>query len=194
MMKRMKRRIFLPAALFILLGAFHLSARGELVSLLKAKYDPAIRSAALKSGLDPALIHAVIRNESGYNRWAVSTAGAQGLMQLMPGTAVFYGVSDPYEPESNIEGGVKYLKDLTTLYGGRTDLILAAYNAGQSAVTKYNGVPPYAETRDYIDRVQADYVRDLARKKTRIFSFVDASGRTILTNDPRLAMPKARRP
>jgi soluble lytic murein transglycosylase-like protein len=193
-MEGMKRRISLLVALFILLGAFHLSARGGLFSLLKAKYDPAIRSAALKCGLEPALIHAVIRNESGYNRWAVSTAGAQGLMQLMPGTAVFYGVSDPFEPESNIEGGVKYLKDLSALYGGRTDLILAAYNAGQSAVTKYNGVPPYAETRDYIDRVQADYVRELVRKKTRIFSFVDTAGRTVLTNDPRLALAKTRRP
>jgi soluble lytic murein transglycosylase-like protein len=164
------------------------------MAILKTKYDPAIRSAALKNGLDAALVHAVIRAESGYNRWAVSTAGAQGLMQLMPGTAVFYSVSDPFDPEANIEGGAKYLKDLSTLYPGRTDLILAAYNAGQSAVTKYNGVPPYPETREYIAKVQADYVRGLTRGKTRIFTFTDAAGRRIMTNDPRMVLSRARRP
>ncbi len=176
----------------LVLGAVPFYARGELITVLKAKYDAAIRSAALKNGLDPALVHAVIRAESGYNRWAVSTAGAQGLMQLMPGTALFYSVSDPFDSEANIDGGVRYLKDLSALYPGRTDLILAAYNAGQSAVTKYNGVPPYAETRNYIAKVQAD-LRSLARGKTRIFTVIDAEGRRILTNDPRLALSRARR-
>lgn len=161
----MKRRIFAAAVLVFVLGALPFSVRGELIALLKAKYDSAIRSAALTNGLDPALVHAVIRTESGYNRWAVSVAGAQGLMQLMPDTAEFYGVADPFDPQANIEGGVKYLKALSALYPGRTDLILAAYNAGQSAVTKYNGVPPYAQTRDYIAKVQADYVRSLSREK-----------------------------
>ncbi len=193
-MVAMRRRMFVAAALALVLGAGPFYARGELIAILKTKYDSAIRSAALTNGLDPALVHAVIRAESGYNRWAVSAAGAQGLMQLVPGTAVFYGVSDPFDPEANIEGGVKYLKDLSALYRGRTDLILAAYNAGQSAVTKYNGVPPYAETRDYIARVQADYVRSLARGKTRIFTFIDSDGRRIMTNDPRLALSRARRP
>lgn len=169
-----------------------LRAGGQLAALLQVKYDAAIRSAALKNGLDPVLVHAVIRNESGYNRWAVSTAGAQGLMQLMPATASFYSVADPFDPESNIEGGTRYLKDLAALYPGRTDLILAAYNAGQSAVAKYEGVPPYAETRDYIARVQADYVRGLAKGRTRIFTFVDADGKRIMTNDPRLALSRAR--
>jgi soluble lytic murein transglycosylase-like protein len=194
MMESMKNRTLAVAALFLVLAAAPFSARGELLSILKAKYDAAIRSAALKNGLDPALIHAVIRAESGYNRWAVSTAGAQGLMQLMPGTASFYGVSDPFDSEANIYGGVRYLKDLAALYPGRTDLILAAYNAGQSAVTKYNGVPPYAETRNYIAKVQADYLRGLARGKTRIFTVIDAAGRRIMTNDPRLALSRARRP
>jgi soluble lytic murein transglycosylase-like protein len=188
------RRKCPAAVLCLVLGAVPFSARAELITILKAKYDAAISSAALKNGLDPALVHAVVRAESGYNRWAVSTAGAQGLMQLMPGTASFYGVADPFEPESNIEGGVKYLKELSALYPGRTDLILAAYNAGQSAVTKYNGVPPYAETRNYIAKVQADYVRGQARGKTRIFTFIDADGRRIMTNDPRLAANQARRP
>jgi soluble lytic murein transglycosylase-like protein len=194
MMGAMKMRKFAAAAVFLVLVAGPYSARGDLMAILKTKYDSAICSAALKNGLDAALVHAVIRAESGYNRWAISTAGAQGLMQLMPGTAVFYGVSDPFEPEANIEGGAKYLKDLSALYPGRTDLILAAYNAGQSAVTKYNGVPPYPETREYIAKIQADYVRGLSRGKTRIFTFTDAAGRRIMTNDPRMALSRARRP
>ena len=193
-MRTMRRSRTAAALLWLILGAAPFFARGDLVSLLKSRYEASIRSAALKNGLEPALVHAVIRAESGYNRWAVSTAGAQGLMQLMPGTAAFYGVSDPFDPESNIEGGTRYLKDLSALYPGRTDLILAAYNAGQSAVTKYGGVPPYAETRDYIAKVQAEYVRGLARGKTRIFTFIDAAGRRIMTNDPRLALSRARRP
>lgn len=194
MMRTMRRSRTAAALLWLILGAAPFFARGDLVSILKSRYEASIRSAALKNGLEPALVHAVIRAESGYNRWAVSTAGAQGLMQLMPGTAAFYGVSDPFDPESNIEGGTRYLKDLSALYPGRTDLILAAYNAGQSAVTKYGGVPPYAETRDYIAKVQAEYVRGLARGKTRIFTFIDAAGRRIMTNDPRLALSRARRP
>ena len=193
-MRTMRRSRTAAALLWLILGAAPFFARGDLVSILKSRYEASIRSAALKNGLEPALVHAVIRAESGYNRWAISTAGAQGLMQLMPGTAAFYGVSDPFDPESNIEGGTRYLKDLSALYPGRTDLILAAYNAGQSAVTKYGGVPPYAETRDYIAKVQAEYVRGLARGKTRIFIFIDAAGRRIMTNDPRLALSRARRP
>jgi soluble lytic murein transglycosylase-like protein len=194
MMEPMRRPLTAAAVLWLLVGAAPFAARGELITLLKAKYNAAIRSAALKNGLEPALVHAVIRAESAYNRWAVSTAGAQGLMQLMPGTAAVYGVSDPFDPESNIAGGTRYLKDLSALYPGRTDLILAAYNAGQSAVAKYNGVPPYAETKDYIAKVQADYIRSLARGKTRIFTFIDAAGRRIMTNDPRLALVRDRRP
>jgi len=194
MMGSMIKRKTAAAALLFVLGLTPFPVRGELITILKAKYDAAIRSAALKNGLDPALVHAVIRAESGYNRWAVSTAGAQGLMQLMPGTASYYGVADPFDSDSNIDGGVRYLKDLSALYPGRTDLILAAYNAGQSAVTKYNGVPPYAETRNYIAKVQADYVRGLARGKTRIFLVIDAEGRRIMTNDPRLALSRERRP
>jgi soluble lytic murein transglycosylase-like protein len=181
-------------AVVLFLGIAGTPLQAEFVSLLKAKYDAAVKAAALRHGLDPSLVHAVIRAESGYNRWAISTAGAQGLMQLMPATASFYGVGDSFDPDSNIEGGVKYLKDLSGLYAGRTDLILAAYNAGQSAVQKYNGVPPYPETRAYIERVKIEYGRDVVRGKTRIFSFVDASGRTIITNDVRLAWTQSRRP
>ncbi|MDD8025823.1 MAG: lytic transglycosylase domain-containing protein [Acidobacteriota bacterium] len=159
---------------------------------LKTKYDPLIRASARRHSIDSALIHAVIQAESAYNRWAVSEAGAEGLMQLMPATAAHYGVADVFEPAQNIEGGVRYLKDLDLLYEGRTALILAAYNAGQSAVAKYNGIPPYKETRAYIEKVQAAYRRAGTRVRTRLFTVVDASGRTIVTNDPRLARRPSR--
>ena len=194
-METMRRPLTAAAVLWLLVGAAPFAARGELITLLKAKYNAAIRSAALKNGLEPALVHAVIRAESAYNRWAVSTAGSSGTDAAdarhgRPSTAfrtpLIRNPTSPAEPA--------ILKDLSTLYPGRTDLILAAYNAGQSAVTKYNGVPPYAETKDYIAKVQADYVRSLARGKTRIFTFIDAAGRRIMTNDPRLALVRDRRP
>ena len=109
-----------------------------------------IRKVAKKHGIEPELIHAIIRAESNYESTAVSPKGAIGLMQLMPTTAKAYGVNDFCDPEENIEGGTKYLKDLIKLYQGKTSLVLAAYNAGQEAVKKYKGIPPYPETRNYI--------------------------------------------
>ncbi len=111
-------------------------------------------------------------------------------MQLMPSTAAHYGVEDVFEPGQNIEGGVRYLKDLDRLYDGRTELMLAAYNAGQSAVAKYDGIPPYKETRAYIEAVQASFRKAGGRARSRLFTVVDADGRTIVTNDPRLARRK----
>jgi soluble lytic murein transglycosylase-like protein len=190
----MKRVIFLAG---VLLGAAYVvpvdaGRKPEFPAYLKTKYDPLIRASARRHGLDYAFVHAVIRAESAYNRWAVSEAGAEGLMQLMPATAAHYGVADVFEPAQNIEGGVRYLKDLDLLYEGRTALMLAAYNAGQSAVAKYKGIPPYKETRAYIAAVQADYRKAGTRIRTRLFTAVDASGRTIVTNDPRLARRPAR--
>lgn len=190
----MTRRMIMVKAITAVIGLFFMSGPAEagFRSYLKTKYAPFVRSAALRNGLDPALVHAVILTESDYNRWAVSVAGAQGLMQLMPGTAAHYGVQDPFDPESNIEGGVKYLKELSRLYGGRTELVLAAYNAGQAAVKKFDGIPPYAETRAYVENVKASYARSLAGKRTRVFTIVDASGKTIITNDLRLAQLRSR--
>lgn len=111
----------------------------------------AIKSAAQKHGVDPAVIKAVIRAESGFRSDAVSRTGAQGLMQLMPGTAKALGV-DPTDPEQNIDGGVKYLKQQIDRFGD-LKLALAAYNAGPGSVAKYGGVPPYAETQRYIANV-----------------------------------------
>ncbi len=159
----------------------------------KRTYDPVVRKVAQKHGLEADLIHAIIRAESNYDSFAVSAKGAMGLMQLMPATARAYGVSDYFDPEQNIEGGAKYLKDLIKLYNGVTNLVLAAYNAGQEAVKKYKGIPPYAETRSYINRIQASYKKSSIRNKTIIYKYYDDNGTLVLTNDPRLyALNKAR--
>ncbi len=122
------------------------------------KYDKIIAKAASKFNLDVALIKAVIKAESNFNHQAVSRAGAKGLMQLMPQTASALNVDDVFHPGDNIEGGARYLRYLLNLYNGNLTLALAAYNAGEGAVAKYNyGVPPYRETRNYIRRVLAFY-------------------------------------
>lgn len=150
---------------------------------LKELYDPVIRQVAASQQVPAELIHAIIRAESNYDSFALSEKGAMGLMQLMPETAEQYGVRNVFDPAQNIAGGAKYLLDLMKLYNGRTDLVLAAYNAGQEAVRKYGGrIPPYQETRDYISRVMAKYNRPFIRP--RIVKIYDASGKLTLTNDP----------
>ena len=117
------------------------------------KYGPLIQKASDKYKVDYSLVKAVIKAESNFNHKAVSPKGAQGLMQLMPKTASTLQVKDSFEPESNIEGGVKYLRYLIDRYEGNLSLALAAYNAGPGAVDKYNGIPPYRETREYVASV-----------------------------------------
>ncbi len=122
------------------------------------QYDKIISQAASKFNLDVALIKAVIKAESNFNHKAVSCAGAKGLMQLMPQTASHMKVDDVFHPVDNIEGGARYLRYLLNLYRGNLTLALAAYNAGEGAVAKYNyGVPPYRETQNYVRRVLALY-------------------------------------
>lgn len=149
------------------------------------KYDSVIRTVAIKYRVEDKLIHSIIRAESNYDQFAVSSKGALGLMQLMPETAIEYGVKNVFDPKDNIEGGVRYLKDLIQLFSGRTDLVLAAYNAGQEAVKKYNGIPPYAETRNYIKKIMTDfgYNKATIRGKTIIYKYYDENGRTVLTNN-----------
>ncbi len=120
--------------------------------------DGLIRTNGERHGLDPYLIFLVIEHESHFRQRAVSPKGARGLMQLMPATARRLGVRDPFDPVQNISAGSRYLKELMTMFGGRVDLVLASYNAGEGAVMKYGrAVPPYRETRDYVKRITRRY-------------------------------------
>lgn len=116
-------------------------------------YGEIITTVAQTHGVDPLLVRALIQVESGDRPRARSNKGAMGLMQLMPSTARLYKVRNPYDPKANIAAGVKHLKSLLDRMGGAVDLALAAYNAGEGAVKKFNGVPPYQETRDYVRRI-----------------------------------------
>jgi soluble lytic murein transglycosylase-like protein len=154
-------------------------------------FDKQVKEISKKHGIEPSLVHSIILHESNYNIFAVSSKGALGLMQLMPATASQYGVLNVFDPVQNIEGGVKYLRDLTKLYAkerSRDRLIVAAYNAGQEAVKKYRGIPPYPETRSYINHVMATYA--LLPKAKKIISFIDSDGKVRVTNDVRYASLK----
>jgi len=122
-------------------------------SVNPAEYDQIIKTYADKYGVSQSLVKAVIHAESGYNPNAVSRKGASGLMQLMPGTARSLKVSNSFDPKDNVEGGVKYLRFLLDTFRGDVSLAVAAYNAGLNKVAKFGGIPPYAETRTYVNRV-----------------------------------------
>ena len=130
------------------------AAASESLAARRARFERLINAYARLNKLSPELLHAVIRTESAYNHEAVSHAGAQGLMQLMPGTAARYGVKDSFNPIENLRGGAAYLRDLLDLFGQDLTLALAGYNAGENAVIR-NGyqIPPYSETRNYVRQV-----------------------------------------
>ena len=116
-------------------------------------FDAQINAAAASNGIDPALLKGLVSQESGFNPNARSGAGAVGLTQLMPGTAAGLGVTNPLDPAQSLQGGAKYLREQLDRFGGDEKLALAAYNAGPGAVQKYGGVPPYAETQNYVTSV-----------------------------------------
>ena len=124
----------------------------------RKQFTPLVSTVAKEQGLDPALLHAVITVESGYNPHARSVKGAAGLMQLMPDTARRYQVSDIWDPRQNVSGGARYLRDLLAMFNNNLGLALAAYNAGENAVIQHgNRIPPYPETRSYVPRVIQHY-------------------------------------
>lgn len=122
-----------------------------------SRYDGLIDRYSLAYGVDPVLVRAVIQVESDFNPGCVSRKGARGLMQLMPETALRYGVRRVHDPEENIRGGVRYLADLMAMFGGDLRRVIAAYNAGEGAVTRHGGVPPYEETTTYVRKALTVY-------------------------------------
>ena len=149
-----------------------------------------VREAAGRHRVDPALVRAVIETESNWNPKAYSHKGAGGLMQLIPTTAQRYGAYDVFDPQQNIDAGVRYLRTLLERYHGNLDLALAAYNAGEGAVDRAHGVPSFRETRDYVQKVQNAYFRpgsgrmpDAFVNRHAIHRDVTPEGRIIFTND-----------
>jgi len=134
------------------------AAGGQIWSTGNGKIDNLIRYYGGQYGVDPFLIYCTMAQESSFTAGATSPKGAQGLMQLMPGTAARYGVTNPYDVAQSIKGGTRYLKDLLKMFNGRVDLALAGYNAGEGAVMKYgNSIPPYNETRNYVRLILKRY-------------------------------------
>jgi hypothetical protein len=122
-----------------------------------AKVDSYIVESGKRNGVDPVLLYAIMHRESSFKPYAVSYKGARGLMQLMPGTAARFGVRNIFDPSQNVEGGARYVKFLLERFGGDVRLALAGYNAGEGAVDKFSGVPPYRETQEYVRRIGERY-------------------------------------
>ena len=135
-----------------------------------AEVDAAIDAAAARHNVDPSLVRAVVKVESNFNPHAVSRKGAVGLMQLMPSTARQLRVVDPYDPQQNIDGGVRHLKQLLENFNGNVPLSLAAYNAGEGAVTRSNGIPPYRETKNYVKQITELYWNGTSETGRRWFA------------------------
>lgn len=153
----------------------------------RLSYMAEILAAAQRYGVPDRLVAAVIRAESGFNPRAVSSKGAQGLMQLMPGTASSLGVRNSFDPRQNIDGGVRHLRGLLDRFPHNLALALAAYNAGEKAVTTYGGIPPYPETQNYVSKVLRFYgspVQGGDTPPTRIYQTIAKDGTVTYTNIP----------
>jgi len=136
----------------------------EQPGVVTSSWDDMIVRTATRHQVDPDLVRAVVQVESNFNPYAVSSKGAMGLMQLIPSTARRFGVTNAFDPKANLDGGVRYLKYLMDLFGGDLKLSLAAYNAGENAVGRHNGVPPFQETRDYVRKISQLYSLATARR------------------------------
>ncbi|MBF0470224.1 MAG: lytic transglycosylase domain-containing protein [Gammaproteobacteria bacterium] len=154
-------KVIRPSCRTSYLGCQRSAANWSQAKLNTTAYQQVIAEAATKYRLEPALIRAVIHSESSFNSKAVSKAGAEGLMQLMPATQERFGVADPFNSWENINAGSRYLRLLLDQFQGDIRLAAAAYNAGENAVKRYNGIPPYDETRNYVRRVSLLYQRYL---------------------------------
>ncbi len=154
--------------------------------------DQVVEAASDRHRIDPDLIRSVIHAESGYNSRAVSRKGAQGLMQLMPDTATRLGVKDAFNPEHNVDGGTRYLRDLLLHYNGDLVRALAAYNAGPERVARYKGVPPYRETRAYVARVIREFNRKKLAQRASAARPKAPSAKSIPGKQPRSTPPAAR--
>jgi soluble lytic murein transglycosylase-like protein len=153
---------------------------------IPGSYVNIINSACERHGVDPSLVHAIVKVESDFNPFAISRKGAMGLMQLMPQTASTMNVRDTFSPHENIEGGVKYLRYLLDRYEGNLSLSLAAYNSGETSVKKWGTVPPYKETQDYVKKIMQIYNgtgKTFAPRYT-IYVGTNADGTILLTDNP----------
>jgi hypothetical protein len=161
-----------------------------------SEYDPLIAQAASRHSLDPRLVKSVMLVESGFNPAAVSPKGARGLMQLMPATANRNGVRNVHDPAENIAGGTRYLSHLLGLFDGNLEKSLAAYNAGEGAVARYGGIPPYDETRDYVRKALTAYYGApyLARAGTLSGGFGKPSGVSFASRPVRIERDSQNRP
>jgi soluble lytic murein transglycosylase-like protein len=150
------------------------------------RYAAEIAEVAGRYGVPQRLVEAVIRVESAFNPAAVSRKGARGLMQLMPGTASVLGVRDAFNPRQNIDGGVRHLRGLMDRYPNNLPLAIAAYNAGEQAVDWYRGIPPYPETRQYVQKVLSEYgVMGAVAVPRSMYRYEDLDGTVTYTNVPR---------
>src|ERR1700676_3049497 len=179
-----RKTIYLPAE------STFMGASRPAVSIDRDGAEKLVKEAAERHSVDPALVRAVIETESNWNPSAYSRKGAGGLMQLIPTTAQRYGANDVFNPQQNIDAGVRHLKGLLERYNGNLKLALAAYNAGEGAVDRAHGIPAFRETRDYVQKVQNAYFRPGSGRMEGVWSNPrairkepDPSGRVIFTNE-----------
>lgn len=153
---------------------------------MPSAYVDIIHNACDRHGVDPALVHAIVKVESDFNPYALSRKGAMGLMQLMPQTAAEMNVRNTFNPHENIDGGVKYLRYLIDRYEGNLSLALAAYNSGETAVKKWGTIPPFRETQNYVQRILKIYNKSANTFTPRYTIFIGHSedGAIVLTDDP----------